>query len=370
MIWLAFPAQGLSVFLYDSTGHLYARNEAFAREAELRLGETLIKGRHNRAAAAILRVQGKEEVADAIESNGLTTGTPGRAKASHDEEQANQRIKVGQDILAALLTAWTDQDPFVLALAAVGCVVEKRPTDKTHQVYRIEDDKRLGDLTRMLRNAGVAGITRAKVDARMKAEAAAATLAERCVKEKDLDRERVILEKMVDPALLEQKYVEADEEGAANRAPLIEKRSIIRTELENVETLVQPSTPRIQNVAIKPELDERVETSRAALAEIDQALKDEDWRVEERKAHWLSRHMFARTVIGLGEIVWTLARKLIKAVKSIVGGAISLMSAGAAAVLAMSGMDSTVRVSPSSAVHRADATRLRPIGMAKEPVAR
>lgn len=26
VIWLAFPAQGLSVFLYDSTGHLYARN--------------------------------------------------------------------------------------------------------------------------------------------------------------------------------------------------------------------------------------------------------------------------------------------------------------------------------------------------------
>ena len=252
---------------------LYRRNETFARMFEFdREQGALTRGRHNVSAVRALQGLGRPDAAAAVAA--ACAGARRRAAASTGELAANARFGVRPDLLATLARAWTETVPFAMALAPHGCAVAKRDGDTTAGVYR--GAQRLGDLSRLLRNAGVAGVRRCDVEARVRAEAAAAAVVKVARDPSRLMRERPRFQQAADPA-----YV-------ATRIEQLKTRTRERMRAAQSEAARQPQ----RAVEVAQEAD-------ALRAQHDEAV-----------ASMRKRHRFAAAVVAMGEVVWILARKL------------------------------------------------------------
>ena len=252
---------------------LYRRNETFARMFEFDHEQgALTRGRHNVSAVRALQNLGRPDAAAAVAA--ACAGPRRRAATSTGEGASNARLAVGRDLLAAIAGAWTETVPFALALAPHGCVVAKRDGDTTVGVFR--GAQRLGDLSRLLRNAGVAGVRRRDVEARVRAEAAAAALVKVARDPEHLERERPRVAQAADPD-----YFSA-------RIEHVTARMRDRVRAVQVEVARQP-----QRAAEAAHAVEVLRTQHA-----------------ETVASMHKRHRFAAAIVAMGEIVWTLARKL------------------------------------------------------------
>jgi hypothetical protein len=252
---------------------LYRRNETFARMFEFDHEQgALTRGRHNVSAVRALQDLGRPDAAAAVAA--ACAGPRRRAATSTGEGASNARLGVGRDLLAALAGAWTETVPFALVLAPHGCAVAKRDGDTTVGVYR--GAQRLGDLSRLLRNAGVAGVRRRDVEARVRAEAAAVALVKVAKSPERLELERPRVEQAADPD-----YFSA-------RVHQVTTRTKERIRAAQLEAVRQP-----QRAA---EAVHEVEVLRAQHG--------------ETVASMLKRHRFAAAIVAMGEIVWILARKL------------------------------------------------------------
>ena len=104
--------------------HNYARCEKLSRLAEIRTGETLIKGAHNRAVIHALRREDHDVVAGAMVAAGLVEGQRARASLSPRERAQQKRTGIDRaQVAAAAWTAWRASDgarAFVPALAERG----------------------------------------------------------------------------------------------------------------------------------------------------------------------------------------------------------------------------------------------------------
>ncbi|MCC4240919.1 relaxase/mobilization nuclease domain-containing protein [Thalassospira povalilytica] len=98
--------------LLRDDGHLvsmksdFARREKLCRSFEFDHGMELVKGKHNRAVASALRADGRPDVADALDAQGLTAGQPGQSNLSPRQRQQMERTgidprQVGLSALAA-----------------------------------------------------------------------------------------------------------------------------------------------------------------------------------------------------------------------------------------------------------------------------
>lgn len=74
--------------------HDHVRREKLHRLAEIRCGEPLIKGKHNRAVVQALLAEGRQREADIIMRAGLTDGPPALASLNPPERAQQERTKV------------------------------------------------------------------------------------------------------------------------------------------------------------------------------------------------------------------------------------------------------------------------------------
>ena len=252
---------------------LYRRNETFARMFEFDHEQgALTRGRHNLSAVRALQDLGRPDAAAAVAA--ACAGPRRRAATSTGEGASNARLGVGRDLLAAIAGAWTETAPFALALAPHGCVVAKRYGDTTVGVFR--GAQRLGVLSRLLRNAGVAGVRRRDVEARVHAEAAAAALVKAARDPEHLERERPRVSEAANPAYFSAR-------------------------VEQVTARTRDRLPAVQvEVARQPQ----------RTAEAAQAVEVLRTQHAETVASMHKRHRFAAAIVAMGEIVWILARKL------------------------------------------------------------
>ena len=252
---------------------LYRRNETFARMFEFDHEQgALTRGRHNVSAVRALQDLGRPDAAAAVAA--ACAGPRRRAATSTGEGASNARLALGRDLLAAIAGAWTETVPFALALAPHGCVVAKRDGDTTVGVFR--GAQRLGDLSRLLRNAGVAGVRRRDVEARVRAEAAAVALVKVAKSPERLELERPRVEQAADPDYF------------SDRVHQVTTRTKERIRAAQHEAVRRP-----QRVA---EAAQAVAVLRTQHAETVDSMR--------------KRHRFAAAIIAMGEVVWTLARKL------------------------------------------------------------
>src|SRR5690606_20526133 len=107
--------------------HGYRRLEKLSRLAELRSGEPLTRGAHNRAVVNALRREGREWEASTIEAAGLTKGMRPVAPSPAERAVASRVQELSADELwRRAFAAWqrSDNGPsFLAALAAEGLTV-------------------------------------------------------------------------------------------------------------------------------------------------------------------------------------------------------------------------------------------------------
>ena len=89
----------------------FARREKLGRVAEIEFGEALTPGRHNRAAIAALRNEGRDDIAQAMEDAGLHTMERSQAKLSPRERDQMDRTGVNPaEVGAKALASWKSSD--------------------------------------------------------------------------------------------------------------------------------------------------------------------------------------------------------------------------------------------------------------------
>jgi hypothetical protein len=107
-----------------SMSYDYARREKISRILEFEFGEPHVVGRHNRAVAAVLRLEGRLDVAASIEAAGLLDAERPVAKQTSAGREQEKRTRVRQATVENIvLTAWqvtSDGPGFESALAAEG----------------------------------------------------------------------------------------------------------------------------------------------------------------------------------------------------------------------------------------------------------
>ena len=94
-----------------SLAHDHARREKVSRIVEFEHNLPMVRGKHNRSAAAALRKEGRADVADAMTSAGLLSGTRPVAHSTPRQRAQAERTSVPLDeIRTQALAAWKASD--------------------------------------------------------------------------------------------------------------------------------------------------------------------------------------------------------------------------------------------------------------------
>jgi hypothetical protein len=103
--------------LLRDDGHLvpmksdFARREKLCRSFEFDHNMELVKGKHNKAVASALRADGRPDVADALDAQGLTAGPPGQSNLSPRQRQQMERTGIDpRQVGIAALAAFKASD--------------------------------------------------------------------------------------------------------------------------------------------------------------------------------------------------------------------------------------------------------------------
>ena len=144
-VYLALTERGTLVRI----GHDYARQEAVSRITEHDTGAAFVKGAHNIRAATIVRILGRNDVADAMQAAGLLDGARARADLSPMDRAQQERTYVSKaSVAASVAQAWAASDggpAFAAALAEQGlrlargdkCPVIVDSTGNAHSLQRM-----------------------------------------------------------------------------------------------------------------------------------------------------------------------------------------------------------------------------------------
>ena len=131
----------------------HRRNEKVARMIEHDLGHPLTQGAHNRAVATALRAEGRSDIADKMDNEGLTDGR--RPKSAYDKEmhqEGKRRGKPAPATLEIIKTAWAEAEShrdLRARMEAAGLSV--RMGDRRNvPIVTAEDGRMIGSLPRLL----------------------------------------------------------------------------------------------------------------------------------------------------------------------------------------------------------------------------
>jgi len=224
----------------------YSRQEAVARTIEHKLGLRMVKGRHNRKAAALLKSKGCDDVATAMSESGLLNGPPALASFDVPAETLRERQMAGRTGMSVpqmsqvVYQAWkqyTDAREFRDALLLDGITIKKG--DKGVWVA-LHESGATSSLKRLLDRASKAAgqplhIPQADIDARLvgldREAIAQPRSPERKSQRAEPARANALADQLLRSAPSEVQIINIVQRAAKPVAPLHEYRQNARKEL-------------------------------------------------------------------------------------------------------------------------------------------
>ncbi|GCE82694.1 hypothetical protein MSKU9_0835 [Komagataeibacter diospyri] len=129
----------------------YKRNEKLSRLSEIRTGQTIIQGRHNRAVFHALKAEGKEQEAQAIQHT--TEGDlPGASFSTNQQRKAERKGISLPEEKQAITDIWSQSDglkAFIAGLDNAGYTFQKG--DKKDTFIIMKDSTLIGSANRLLK---------------------------------------------------------------------------------------------------------------------------------------------------------------------------------------------------------------------------